>query len=279
MCSCGDEKVRLKDPFVIPRDRLPAGFAEQIERPPSVPAEPRPAATGVLMRDGAQGPEVLLLKRHRASGFVPGAFVFPGGRVDPADAEHPWTIEQQEPPADYWGAVLREIFEETGVLLARDAAGGWPASAASDEQVEGWREQLMLEQTSLAGLLIAEGLQPAFDQIVYLSHWITPVAEPRRYDTRFFLAHLPAQRQVRIDAREMTEAIWVTPAAALARFQEGSLPMVFPTVRTLQQLTDYRLTADALSAFRNRTITPILPRLVRTPDGVAIVIDEDMNEE
>ena len=246
-----------------------------------MPAEPKPAATAVLMRDGATGPEVLLLKRHRASGFVPGAYVFPGGRVDKADTARAWrsTEHPVDPPDAYWNAALREIFEETSVLLARDATGTWAPSAANDDAMETWRTRLMSEQATLADLLDGAELEPAYDYIVYLSHWITPIAEPRRYDTRFFLAHLPEERQVRIDAREMTDAIWVTPADALTRFRNGELPMVFPTVKTLELLHPYETTEQALNAWRGRPITAIMPRLVRKDDGVGIVIDEDVDEK
>ena len=267
----------MTDPFVIPSDRLPPGFAEQIERPPVPAAEPKPASTAVLMRDTEHGPEVLLLKRHRSSGFVPGAYVFPGGRVDAGDQGMDWPAS--EPAAEYWTAALREIFEETGVLLARSATGEWPPSAAIDSSMELWREKLMGEQTTLAQLLDAQQLDPARDHFVYISHWITPVAEPRRYDTRFFLAHLPEAREVRIDPREMTDALWLTPAEALQRFSNGALPMVFPTVRTLQLLREFGSVAEALAYFRDKTIEPILPRLIRTGEGVAIVVDEASNDE
>lgn len=265
------------DPFVIPHDRLPPGFARLIESPPSPPAEPQPAATAVLMRDTPNGTEVLLLKRHRSSGFVPGAYVFPGGRVDRGDLGLHWAV--QEPPAEYWTAALREIFEETGVLLARAPDGTWPPSAALDSAMEAWREKLMSEEVTLAQLLEAEQLRPAHESIVYLSHWITPVAEPRRYDTRFFLAHLPEAREVRVDPREMTDALWITPAEALQRFQHGGLSMVFPTVKTLQLLREFRTAEEALAAYRDKPVEPILPRLVRTTEGVGIVVDEEADEE
>jgi 8-oxo-dGTP pyrophosphatase MutT (NUDIX family) len=265
----------LNDPFVIPEERLPPGFVETIDNPPRVIVEPRPAATAVLARDGAAGLEVLLLKRHRSSGFVPGAYVFPGGRVDAADARVAWPGPRAEPPGEFWVAAIREIFEETGVLLARDARGAWSSDAHADPAMAEYREQLMGEQTGLAEILNARNLQLDAMSIVYIAHWITPVVETRRFDTRFFFARLPEQRSVGFDAREMDDAIWLSPAGALARFETGRLPMVFPTVKTLQMLLPYHTLEHALEALRGRTITPILPRLVRTNAGVGIVIDQD----
>lgn len=264
----------MSDPFIIPKERLPPGFAESIERPAAKPIEPKPAATAVLMRDGASGPEVLLLRRHRSSGFVPGAYVFPGGRVDAADHEVEWK-GLADPPAEYWIAAVREVFEETGVLLARTHAGGFCGDASSDRELEACREQLMQEQTTLGQVLEQRGLQLDASALAYIAHWITPVPEPRRYDTRFFLARLPAGTVIRADAREMTDAVWLTPVDALGRFEAGRLPMVFPTVKTLQLLQVYGSVEEALATFRAQTITPILPRLVRTPEGVGIVIEQD----
>jgi 8-oxo-dGTP pyrophosphatase MutT (NUDIX family) len=264
----------VSDPFIIPSERLPPGFAESIERPPATPIVPQPAATAVLLRDGPTGLEVLLLKRHRASGFVPGAYVFPGGRVDAGDRLVQWD-GPVEPPAEYWIAAVREVFEETGVLLARTTNGEWAGSSDQDASLESWREQLMQDKTSLGELLSQNSFRLDPDALAYMAHWITPVPEPRRYDTRFFLARLPEAATVRADSREMTDAQWLSPATALNRFEAGSLPMVFPTVKTLQSLRAYGSADDAVATFRNRTITPILPTLVRTPDGVGIVIEQD----
>ncbi|MGH7462812.1 MAG: NUDIX domain-containing protein, partial [Longimicrobiales bacterium] len=111
---------------------------------PVSPVEPRPAATAVLMRDADGEPEVLLLKRHRSSGFVPGAYVFPGGRVDAGDERVSWPDSNSSVvPAQYWVAAIREIFEETGILLARSRTGAWVRDASSDPELEAWRERLM----------------------------------------------------------------------------------------------------------------------------------------
>lgn len=296
--------------FVIPADRLPAGFAQRVEDPPSPPAEPRAAATVVLLREGVaagasggppastmaasagqshggsgrSAPEVLLLQRHGASGFVPGAYVFPGGRVDDEDASPAAAalLQRALPPAAgaglepgpaFWMAALREVFEETGVLLAADAAGRPAPDALSEPHLAEWRERLMGGHAGLADLLEAEGLLPLARDIVYCAHWITPVAEPRRYDTRFFLARLPPGREVAADAREMTDAIWETPARALERFRQGDLPMVFPTVKMLEALVDHPSVDAALAAFRGKPVPTVLPRLVRTAGGVGIVVD------
>lgn len=266
--------------FVIPADRLPPGFAERVDRPPAEPTVPAPAATVVLMRDGDAGPEALLLRRNRSSGFVPGAYVFPGGRVDEADTDPRLTADPAtgldggvEPDPAFWVAAVREAFEETGVLLGRDDRGR-PAPDAADPRLAEAREALLTEEAALHDVLAATSLRLAFDDVIHLAHWITPEAESRRYDTRFFLAPLPAGRRVRTDPREMTDARWLRPAEALDRFRAGRLPMVFPTVRTLESLAGFGSVDDALTAHRDRTVTPTLPRLVRTEEGVGIVVEE-----
>ncbi|HUE77433.1 MAG TPA: NUDIX domain-containing protein [Longimicrobiales bacterium] len=266
--------------FEIPEDRLPPGFAETVSDPPARPAVPRPAATIVPLRDGADGIEALLMRRQRSSGFVPGAWVFPGGRVDPADSG-PSLYERIDglpsdprPNAAFWTAALRELFEETGVLLARDAAGNWSPDASSDGRLEALRRSLMNGTAALMDVLDELDARLEASGVVRLAHWVTPVVEPRRYDTHFFAAALPESRAVKPDPREMTEAAWLAPAEALARFERSELPMVFPTVKTLEALRGYDSVEHALTSLRHRAVPRILPRLVRTGTGVAIVIDD-----
>lgn len=269
-------RVRRGDPFVIPSDRLPPGFARSLDEPPAEPAEPAPAATAVLMRDGADGPEILLLRRHRSSGFVPGAWVFPGGRVDPADADRGLLSRVEglphpvEPPTPYWIAAAREVFEETGVLLGR--------CQASPEDREAARERLMSDEATMEQTLEALDARLELRDVAHVAHWVTPVVEPRRYDTHFFLAGLPAGTEARVDEREMTDARWLTADEALARFERGELPMVFPTVRTLQELRGYESAAAAIRGERDRDVPTILPRLVRRDGGVTIEIPEEIQE-
>jgi 8-oxo-dGTP pyrophosphatase MutT (NUDIX family) len=270
--------VAPRAPTIIPADRLPPGFAEQVERPTSDPAPAKPAATAVLMRDAAGSTEVLLLRRHRSSGFVPGAYVFPGGRVDDADADPEllaWTrgVPPAAAPAAYAFAAIREVFEETGVLLAVDEPGAPPPDDDEDPALGEWREALLVDRATLMDVLRATGRRLAADALVHIAHWITPVAEPRRYDTRFFLAGLPPGCSTRADAREMTDERWIRPADALDEFHAGRLPMVFPTVRTIELLAPFPTVAEAVAALRGRTVEPVQPRLVRTPEGVGLVVD------
>ncbi len=269
----------MVDPeFVIPADRLPPGFADNVEQPVVNAVEPRPAATIVLLRDGDSGMEVLLLKRHRSSGFVPGAYVFPGGRTDAADADpalHQGALNLRDAGVapHYWFAAVREVFEEAGVLLARAADGEWVADTTTSLPMEQLRLSLMDGGATLLDVLKSCGCRVDFEGVVYFAHWITPLPEPRRYDTRFFAAAVPPGRTVHADPREMTDAIWLTPRAALTRFTQGRLSMVFPTVRTLEQLAEFKTTAQALDALRTRDVAPVMPRLIRTESGVGIVID------
>lgn len=268
------------EPDLIPDERLPPGFAERVDEPPNEPAVPQPSATIVLARPADEGFEVLLLKRLRSSGFVPGAFVFPGGRVDAADS----TVDliarttgmTAEPEPAYWMAAAREAFEETGLLLGRRTDGS--SCARGDDALAGWRERLLADQATLLDLLSAEDIHLDFSCTAYCAHWITPIAEPRRYDTRFFIAEMPRDCVARIDAREMSDSVWLTPMQAMRRFEDGSLPMVFPTIRTLHELARFTTIDAALQHFRNATIKPIQPRLVRRDGGVGLELD-DLEEE
>jgi 8-oxo-dGTP pyrophosphatase MutT (NUDIX family) len=272
-----------------------------VAEPPADAVPPKPAATAVLLRDAAAGPELLLLKRLRTAGFVPGAYVFPGGRVDTADADPELLAllgdTPRGPEPAFWLATIREVFEETGVLLARGgaagapgaapdgaAAGGSPAAGAAastpprgaveSSGITPWREALLAGEAGLLDVLRALDARPDISRMVYCSHWITPVAEPKRYDTRFFLAELPQGAVVTADPREMSEALWLSPAAALEGFRRGELPMVFPTVKTIQRLAGYDSVAQVLAAFRAADVPPILPRLVRTAEGIGIVMPD-----
>ena len=276
-CAVG----RAAPDYEIPEERLPEGFVDTVLEVPRVPAVPRASATVVVLREGTGGPEVLLLRRNRATGFVPGAWVFPGGRVDAADGEEAladrWLgltpegaagrlglgVEADPPAIAYYGAAVREVFEETGLLAGMVGGGG-------DDGLDAAREALLGRGVPFAGVL--EGLGAHLDgtAIEYIAHWVTPVAEPRRYDTRFFAARVPRGSAAVHDEREMTGAVWLTPRAALERHRNGDLPMIFPTIRTLEDLCDFATVEELLAHYRNRAIPRVQPEIVRTATGVAL---------
>ncbi len=270
----------------IPFDQLPEGFAESIARPPASPARPRPAATIVLMREGDAGIEALLLRRNHDTGFVPGAWVFPGGRVDEADGRDPIIeridgldasraarrlgLKERSEALSYYVAALREAFEETGILVALDQDRRQLPTAKEGGLVEALRDDLLEDRVGFDEVL--DALQCRLDggSVEYLAHWITPEVEPRRYDTRFFAARVPPGSRFVIDAREMTDAAWLTPTEALDRNRRGLLPMVFPTVRTLEQLTAFESVEAALATLATLDVPAIQPELVLTPTGVSM---------
>ncbi|MBI4539639.1 MAG: NUDIX hydrolase [Gemmatimonadetes bacterium] len=279
--------------YRIPNERLPDGFVESLESPPDPPVTPVPAATVVLLRDGPLGsaPEVLLLRRHRSAGFVPGAYVFPGGRVDTEDREQRivartagLTAEEAaarlelpagEPPAlAYYLAAVREAFEETGLLIARDRQERFAPCAAGNPEVARLRQELLRAERSFAHILERLDLRVAADALEYIAHWITPEAEPRRYDTRFFAAVVPRDREVTPHRPELVDALWCPPADALEQHRRGALPMIFPTLRTLESLTPFARPEDALAAFRRERIRAIQPKIVRGETGVSLFIPD-----
>lgn len=234
-----------------------------------------------------------MLRRNLNSDFVGGAYVFPGGAVDPADREteavEPLCSGRTDAEASelltvpsgglaYWVAAVRECFEEAGVLLAYDRDGSVLSLAdpATASRFEEHRAGVYAGTTRLVDLCAAEGLTLAADRIHYFSHWITPVGPPRRYDTRFFVAQAPPEQVPLEDKRETIASLWVNPAEALARQERGELEMIFPTIRNLEAIARFNTTADLLAAAAAiESVPAILPRVVADGQGVRIVLPGD----
>jgi len=251
---------------------------EFLKSPPPEPVEPLDAATVIIVRENPRRPfEVLLMRRNARQNFMGGAFVFPGGRLDEADmaddllpcldAPPPGVnVLLQEPSLPVararglFVAAVRETFEESGILLA-NALNGLPFDSSSPASVRraACRGGLRNHSLSLAEIARYEKLHYALDRLVPYSRWITPAVEPRRFDTRFFLARLPAGQTALQDHSEMTECQWLTPAEALSLHGEGMIVLMPPTLRTVEELSAFA-TADVLfSAASHRRIEPILP--------------------
>lgn len=212
-------------------------------------ASTRDAATIVLLRDGEPGLEAYLLRRVASMAFAAGMHVFPGGRVDPADtaAHAHWfgTSPQDwsrplsaEPPLGHGlvCAAVRETFEESGVLLAGESAD----SVVADTTSEDWerdRNALLDRSLSLAELLAARRLVLRSDLLRPWARWITPVVEPRRYDTRFFAAALPAGQLTRDVSTEAAAVTWIEPAQAIEAGKRGEIQLWPPTAVTLAELS------------------------------------------
>jgi 8-oxo-dGTP pyrophosphatase MutT (NUDIX family) len=274
--------------LLIPYERLPEGYARSLADPPDPPVEPKPAATLVLLREGSGSIEVLLLKRSDRTRFIPGAFVFPGGRVDEADSSPdvlPVLSGPSHPEADallgiagregsglaYWIAALRETFEEAGILVERGGKGARSVPLDGRKGEGALRAGLHEGRTSFPRVLEAMGAILDGGRVAYIGHWQTPAQEHFRYDTRFFGVEVPAGCRAFPDGVEMVEALWMTPTEALNRNCAGGFPMVFPTLMTLQALEPYRSPRKALEALAKGPIAGILPHVEALEHGVRMV--------
>jgi len=230
----------------------------------------RDAATVILLRPVADGQtEVYLLRRLSSMAFAPGAYVFPGGKVDDRDAEggHGWAGPPPEEMAAALGvpgsaaatlirAAVRETFEECGVLLAGPTPGRVVTEVTGPEW-EADQQALVAGSVSLAQLLIRRGLVLRGDLLRPWSRWVTPEPEPRRYDTRFFVAAMPPQQRAAGGTGESDRAAWLRPAAAVEAATAGELTMLPPTRITLAELAEYPSVAAIMAA--DRPITPRRP--------------------
>jgi len=207
------------------------------------------------------------MQRSNESSFMGGAVVFPGGRVEASDAA--WS-EQVVPASGRWSdddgnaarvAACREALEEVGIVLCRSEAPASEAIAELRSASNGEALRTMMAQLGLALDLAA--LHP-------LSRWVTPEAEKKRFDARFFVARAPKGQEGSIDAKEATRVFWSTPRALLDSFEDGSITLFPPTHRTLEWLAGRKSVDEVLSDVRDVSLDPICPRFV-VEDGRPIL--------
>lgn len=238
------------------RSPIPAVLAGVLNE--GTPVTPRSAAT-VLLLDGSTRPwRVLMMRRPGGADFAPGAFVFPGGSVHPEDA-----ALGDEARA----AATRELFEEMGILLARRGDGRF----ARDPDCRKLRALLNGGRSWMEALAVS-GLTLALDRLTFLARWITPEVISRRFDTRFYLARRPAGQTIHPQPGEVAEWCWTTAAQAVAA---DGVALVYATRRILETVAGESDATRLIASLRRRPETPpVIPRVVRRPDGGLEVVDD-----
>lgn len=251
----------------------------EVQDPATTPI--KDASTVMVIRDSAAGPEVFVARRVKGMAFAGGMTVFPGGGVDAADDDP--DLAWSGPAPRWWAnrldcdeprarrlvcAAARETFEECGVLLA-DHVDGTQVSDAG--RYHSRRAELEEHRLTFSSFLAEEQLSLAADRLRPFDHWITPPVEPRRYDTRFFLAALPEGQEPDDQTTEVDLTMWARPVELLEDFRSGRSMLLPPTWAQLRHLSEFADVASALSA--ERTITPIQPDIVEHKDGIRVAFD------
>lgn len=253
------------------------------------PVQPVEAATVILVRessDASQGWECFMVRRHVRSDFAADVFVFPGGKVDPADRD-PGLLEvlstddgvqNDDAGGTAWFrlrvAALRELFEEAGVILAREMVpvGDTELLTASRELARG-----NLQSGRLTMLQVAREFGWCLDitQLHHFSRWITPDTLPRRYDTHFFVARLPADQEPLHDAIETTASLWISPVDALQRAERGDFPLVFATEKHLERMARYSAIDELIAATTPADLEAVMPRIIERDGATAFLLPGD----
>jgi 8-oxo-dGTP pyrophosphatase MutT (NUDIX family) len=243
-----------------------------------------------VLRDGSPGPEVFLVRRHEATAFMGGAHVFPGGRVDEADrdADDRWCdgIDHavgQLPGVDrtqalaYHIAAARELFEEAGVLLARDTNGRMVslAGAGTHERFRQYRADVHDGRDTLRAVVERERLRAALDTLVLFAHWVTPPIDTRQFDTRFFVTRVPPDQTPAHDQTETTHSTWQTPAAAIAQAVRGEIVLPPPTWTTLRELEPFTTVDQAVAWASRRQISRRQPKLIEESGRRTLLLPGD----
>ncbi|CAA9385993.1 MAG: Putative NUDIX/MutT-family hydrolase [uncultured Nocardioides sp.] len=244
----------------------------------SAPAEPRNAATVVLLRDGSSGVEVYLLRRQATMAFAAGMCVFPGGGVDPRDFSE--DVAWAGPSVEEWArtlgcepslaralvcAAVRETFEESGVLLAGTSADSVVEDTTGDDW-EADRVALETRELSMTDFLVRRGLVLRTDLLGAWSGWLTPVFEPKRYRTWFFVAVLPGSQTTRDVSSESSSVMWLPALEAVAAVEGGEVAMMPPTFLTCLDIGQHASTAAALEAAGGRTVEIFTPEVIAAGD-------------
>lgn len=242
------------------------------------PVTPVPATTVLLLRPSVEGdpaapPEVFMVVRHHQIDFASGALVFPGGKVDAADADprlRSLCTGIDDLPDDelaFRVAGIREAFEETGILLARRRGSADLITAAALKPIEDrYRQAMVKGETAMADMATAEELVLACDTMLPYAHWITPAFVPKRFDTRFFVAAAPSDQVGLHDGHESVDSVWVQPEQAVADADAGRRTMLFPTKLNLMKLAEIPTVAALLAHYGTHAPKPVLP-VIEMRDG------------
>jgi 8-oxo-dGTP pyrophosphatase MutT (NUDIX family) len=252
-------------------------------------AEPRNAATVVLLRPGADDvPEVYLLRRQVSMDFAGGMCVFPGGGVDPRDFDA--TVAWAGPRPSEWAsrlrtdedvaralvcAAVRETFEESGVLLAGDSADTVVADTTGDEW-EADRVALEARALSMTEFLNRRGLVLRTDLLGTWGGWLTPVFEPKRYRTWFFVARLPEGQLTRDVSSESSEVVWLPAATAADEADVGTLAMLPPTYLTCLEVGSHGTVDAVVAAAAGRTVEMFMPTVEALGDGWTLSMPDEL---
>ena len=244
-------------------------------------APPKEAATVIVLRDSDHGIEVFCVERSKQSKFMGGAVVFPGGKLDPTDLDARWiaSVGAASPrnalfspdPDTARGlaiAACREALEEAALLFV---AGGHLAH----EDVLALRERAKTDPSAILTALESMGVVLDLAALEPFSRWLTPTAEARRFDTRFYLARAPQGQSGAHDAYETTSSFWSTPSGVLARFEKREVFLAPPTQRTLENLVPAKTVDDAFALARAANLDVICPKLVKQDDTMALVLPGD----
>ena len=239
-----------------------------------------PAATVLLVRDCDNVLEVLMVKRSKRPPFG-NLYVFPGGKIDESDKDLNITnfcnglndeqasikLGIDEGGLSYWVACVRECFEEVGILLAiKNNGEELDLNGADKHKFDNYRRMLLENKISLLEICKKENLSLNLNNIEPFSHWITPEIEIKRFDTRFFIAYIPAKQTERHDGNELTDSVWISPKKALDRSLNGEMPMIMPTISNLQQCLEFDSGQKLLeyqSKLTNDDIPSILPKFFK----------------
>ena len=259
------------------RPPLPQAFVDQARAyatGEATPVEPRNAATVVVLRDGASGPEVYLMRRQTTMAFAGGMCVFPGGGVDPRDFSE--DVAWAGPSVAAWAttlgcseelaralvcAAVRETFEEAGVLLAGPSADTVVEDTTGDDW-EADRVALESRELSMTDFLVRRNLVLRTDLLGAWSGWTTPVFEPKRFRTWFFVAALPGAQVTRDVSSESSSVTWLPAMSAVEAVEAGELMMLPPTYLTCLDVAQNDSASAVLSSSRSRTIAMFTPEVI-----------------
>jgi 8-oxo-dGTP pyrophosphatase MutT (NUDIX family) len=254
-------------------------------------APARPASTVVLVRPSTSGFEVFLVRRHHNVAFMGGAHVFPGGRVDPGDrlvmpegfcdgVEAATQRAADLPPLDavaHYVAAIRELFEEAGVLLARRADGRLIDFTDADEsnRFRAYRSAVADGSMTMRELAERERLRFALDEIALFAHWVTPAVETKRFDTRFFVAALPAGQEPVHDQTETTDSEWMHPADATERCIRNEIALPPPTWTTLRTLAKLGNAGEVMEWARQQRVVRVEPMFIKNETETMLTLPGD----